>query len=82
LQAYEFYKSRGLNVDIVFINDDRSEKKQMLNQYITDLKNKIYYFNYFEDSAGKVYILSGEDVSEAERILLLTIARISLNAAS
>jgi cellobiose phosphorylase len=81
LQAYEFYKSRRLNVDIVFINDDQSEKKQMLNQYITDLKNKIYYFNYFEDSAGNVYTLSGEDISPTERTLLLTIARISLSTA-
>ena len=79
LQAYEFYKSRGLNMDIIFINDDRSEKKQMLNQYITDLINRIYYFNYFENSEGNVYMLSGEDISDTERILLLTIARISLS---
>ena len=82
LHAYEFYKSRGLNIDVVIINDEQNENKQILNQYITYLVNKIYYFNYFEDSAGNVYTISGEDINESERILLLTIARISLNAST
>lgn len=80
LQAYEFYKSRAIYIDIVIINNENQENEPLLKKYISDLVNKIYYFNYFENPSGNVYILSASEVSEEEKYLLYTIARISLNS--
>ena len=80
LQAYEFYKSRAIYIDIVIINNENQENEPLLKKYISDLVNKIYYFNYFENPSGNVYILSASEVSEEEKYLLYTIVRISLNS--
>ncbi len=80
LQAYEFYKSRAIYIDIVIINNEKEDNEQLVKKYITDLVNKIYYFNYFENPSGNVYILSASELSEQEKILLYTISRISLNS--
>ena len=80
LQAYEFYKSRGIYIDIVIINNENECKEELLKKYISDLVNKIYYFNYFENASGNVYTLFCNDLSSEERILLYTIARITINS--
>ncbi|MBP7101685.1 MAG: hypothetical protein KBA86_00405 [Bacteroidales bacterium] len=82
LQAYEFYKSRGVYVDIVIINNEKESNEELLKKYISDLVNKIYYFNYFENSSGNVHTLSSSELSEEEKTLLYTIARISINTSS
>ncbi len=82
LQAYEFYKSMGLFMDIVIINNEKESNEEVLEKYISDLVNKIYYFNYFENLRGNVYTISARDLSEEERTLLYTIARITIDSST
>lgn len=82
IQAYEFYKSMGLFMDIVVINNENQCKEKLLQKYISDLVDKIYYFNYFENTKGNVYTISSCDLSEEERTLLYTIARITIDSST
>ncbi|NLJ82188.1 MAG: hypothetical protein GX330_03585, partial [Bacteroidales bacterium] len=82
LQAYEFYKSRGIYIDIVVIDNEKNCKEGVLKKYISDLISKIYYFNYFENTLGNIYTISCSEITSEERILLQTIARISIDTSN
>jgi cyclic beta-1,2-glucan synthetase len=82
LQAYEFYKSRAIYIDVVIINNEDAEKEKMISDYIDGLMYRINNLNYFENSPGGVYIISVADISGEEKTLLNTVAEISLNAST
>lgn len=77
LQAYEFYKSRAIYIDIVIINSEKDSKKEIIGKYIGNLMFRINNLNYFENSPGHVYIV--KDLTNEEFTLLKTIAKISLD---
>ena len=68
LRAYEFYKSRAIYIDIIIINNEIDEKKEIVNKYVERLLYRINNLNYFEDSPGSVKVVS--DITEEERTLL------------
>jgi cyclic beta-1,2-glucan synthetase len=80
LQAYEFYKSRGIYVDILIINNEDSSKEHFILNYINNLMYRINNLNYFENSPGNIYIVSSSQVNDNDKILLKTVARLSLDA--
>ncbi|MGI6329707.1 MAG: GH36-type glycosyl hydrolase domain-containing protein [Bacilli bacterium] len=80
LQAYEFYKSRGLYLDVVIINSETAKKVKHVDNYIKNLLYRINNLNYFENSPGGVYTISSKKLSETDRILLKTVARLDLDA--
>ncbi|MBR1549849.1 MAG: hypothetical protein IJ634_04350 [Bacteroidales bacterium] len=80
LRAFEYYKVHGLLLDLVFINDAPEKEREALTHFIMGMANTEHLWVEHSD-AGKVYVLNGNDVSDAERILLRTVARLSFSTA-
>ena len=80
LRAFEYYKVHGLRLDLVFINDAPERDREGVVHFIRNMANTEHLWASHSD-AGKVYVLDGKDVSEAERILLHTVARLSFTTA-
>ena len=79
LQAYEYFKMRGMHLDVVIINDEQGERRDMLTRYIMDLAT-FEHISSEKNPVGRTYVINGSDLSEAERILFHTVARVSLTA--
>ena len=76
LRAFEYYKVHGMRLDLVFINDAPEREREGLTHFIRNMANTEHLWaEHTED--GKVYVLDGRDLSEAERILLHTVARLT-----
>ncbi len=80
LRAFEYYKVHGMRLDLVFINDAPLHEREGLSHFIRNMANTEHLWAEHSD-AGKVYVLDGSDVTEAERILLRTVARLTFNTA-
>ncbi|MBP5190192.1 MAG: hypothetical protein J6031_04685 [Bacteroidales bacterium] len=80
LRAFEYYKVHGLVLDLVFINDATGNEHDSLAHFIRNMADtERLWVNHQND--GKVYILNGSDISDAERTLLRTVARLTFNTA-
>ena len=66
----------GLLLDLVFINDAPEREREGLTHFIYGMANTEHLWAEHSD-AGRVYVLNGSDVTEAERILLRTVARLT-----
>ena len=80
LRAFEYYKVHGLLLDLVFINDAPERELEGLTHFIRNMANTEHLWAEHSE-AGKVYVLDGRELSEAERILLRTVARLTFNTA-
>ena len=78
LRAFEYYKVHGMVLDLVFINDVPGNDHDGLTHFIRNMANTEHLWATHEET-GKVFILKGEELSEAERTLLRTVARIDFN---
>ncbi len=78
MRAYEYYKVRGLILDVVFVNDAPESQREGLNHFIRTLADTEHLWVSHE-GGGRVYILNGDEVSDAERTLLRTVARLTFN---
>lgn len=79
MRAFEYFKVHGLAMDIVFINDEKGENKEGLHHFIRNIANTEHLWQS-HNQAGKVYVLDGETLSDDERTLLRTVARLALSA--
>ncbi|MBO4586637.1 MAG: hypothetical protein J5677_02315 [Bacteroidales bacterium] len=80
LRAFEYFKVHGMRLDLVFINDAPQHEREGLMHFIRNMANTEHLWAEHSD-AGKVYVLDGHDVSEAERTLLHTVARLTFSTA-
>ena len=78
LRAFEYYKVHGMVLDLVFINDVPGNDHEGLTHFIRNMANTEHLWATHEQ-VGQVFILNGDEISEDERVLLHTVARISLN---
>ena len=78
LRAFEYYKVHGMVLDLVFINDVPGDEHDGLTHFIRNMADTEHLWTTHEQD-GQVFILNGDDISEDERILLRTVARIDLN---
>ncbi|MCR5013313.1 MAG: hypothetical protein K6A28_00895, partial [Bacteroidales bacterium] len=78
LRAFEYYKVHGMVLDLVFINDVAGEDHDGLTHFIRNMANTEHLWVTHEE-AGQVFILNGNELNDAERTLLRTVARISFN---
>ena len=76
LRAFEYYKIHGLRLDLVFINDAPENERDGLYHFINGMANTEHLWAEHTD-AGKVFVLNGSELSDAERILLRTVARLT-----
>ena len=78
LRAFEYFKVHGLRLDMVFINDAPLREKEGLMHFIRSMADTEHLWTTHSD-AGHVYVLDGNDLSEAERTLLHTVARLTFD---
>jgi cyclic beta-1,2-glucan synthetase len=77
IQAHAYWRLKGLVVDLVIWNEDESVYRQTLQEAITDLVAASPEAS-FVDRPGGIFIRRGEQMSEEDRALLQTVARIVL----
>ena len=78
LRAFEYFKIHGLRLDLVIINDAPNNERDGLTHFIRGMANTEHLWAEHSD-AGKVYVLDGNDLSDAERTLLHTVARLTFD---
>ncbi len=78
LRAFEYYKVHGLILDLVFINDIEGPKRDGLTHFIRNMANTEHLWAPHSD-AGHVYVLNGNEITDEERVLLHTVARLTFN---
>ena len=75
LQAHAYWRLKGLPTDLVIINEDFSGYRAVLQDVLTGLINARPKLPD-SDSAGAVFVRRADELSEDERVLLQTVARI------
>lgn len=80
VRAHAYWRMKGLAVDLVVWNEDASVYRQSLQQAILDIVSASPGAAFL-DRPGGVFVRRGEQMSEEERALLQTVARIVLDDA-
>lgn len=75
LQAHAYWRLKGLVVDLVIINEDRSKYRAELHDRIVGLVNSGLETHALGRQGG-VFVRRSDELSEDERVLLQTVARI------
>ena len=75
LQAHAYWRMKGLRADLVIVNEDFSGYRAQLHDVIMGLINSGPEPQVF-DTPGGVFLRRAEELSEDERVLLQTVARI------
>ncbi len=79
LKAYEYFKTRGIFIDVVIINREKDKYKPIIDRAIEQELYRIETLFDFGGTPGKVYVLDSDEVSTEEATLLRMVARISFN---
>jgi cellobiose phosphorylase len=77
LKAHEYWRMKGLSVDLVILNEDEGSYTQPLQNLLRDIVS-VSHARELQDKPGGVFIRSGRTMPEEDKILLLTVARIVL----
>ncbi|TDT61306.1 GH36-type glycosyl hydrolase domain-containing protein [Fonticella tunisiensis] len=79
LRAHEYWRSRGLKVDLVILNQDESDYFEPLLNLIRDLVSAGHGRELI-DRAGGIFVRNAALMPEEDRILLYSASRIIINA--
>ncbi len=79
LKAYEYFKTRGIFIDVVIINREKEKYKPIIDRAIEQELYRIETLFDFGGTPGKVYVLDGDTVSDEEVTSFRMVARISFN---
>jgi cellobiose phosphorylase len=77
VQAHAYWRMRGLSVDLVIWNEDESVYRQSMQDAIMDLVAASPE-SALVDKPGGIFVRRGEQMSEEDRALLQTVARVIL----
>ena len=78
IQAHAYWQSRGLAVDLVIWNEDHANYRQVLQDQIVGLISSVIGTHALEKPGG-IYVRSIDQISNEDRILFQSVARIILN---
>ena len=78
IQAHAYWRLKGLTVDLVIWNEDRAGYRQELQDRIQDLV-AIGLESQVMDRPGGIFVRSADQISEEDRTLFLTVARVILS---
>ena len=78
LQAHGYWRMKGLKVDLVIVNDDFSGYRAVLQDQIMGLINAGPEAQVL-DKPGGVFVRRDEELTEVDRVLLQSVARVVLN---
>ncbi len=74
VQAYGYWRLKGLAVDLMILNEDHSGYRQLLHDQIMGLIAAGVEVNV-PDRAGGIFVRPGDQISNEDRTLLQTVAR-------
>jgi cyclic beta-1,2-glucan synthetase len=74
VQAHAYWRLKGLAVDLVIWNEDHTGYRQILHDQIMKLIAEGIESN-ITDRPGGIFVRSGDQISEEDRILIQTVAR-------
>ncbi|SHG92205.1 GH36-type glycosyl hydrolase domain-containing protein [Tepidibacter thalassicus] len=77
LKAHEYWKMKGLAVDLVILNEDESSYLQPLQELLKDTVSSKYGYDMF-DKPGGIFIRNANVMPEEDIILIYAVARIVL----
>lgn len=75
VQAHAFWRMHGLAVDLVIWNEDQSVYRQMLHEQIMGVITSRSEANLL-DKPGGIFIRRLEQISEEDKVLMQTVARV------
>ena len=75
LQAHAYWRMKGLVADLVIVNEDFSSYRALLHDQIMDLINTGHEAQIL-DKPGGVFLRRADELSEDDRVLFETVARI------
>ncbi|MFZ6773855.1 GH36-type glycosyl hydrolase domain-containing protein [Undibacterium sp. SXout7W] len=78
IQAHAYWQSRGLAVDLVIWNEDHANYRQILQDQILGLISSVTRSHALEKPGG-IYVRSIDQISNEDRILFQSVARVILN---
>ena len=78
VQAHAYWRLKGLAVDLVIWNEDHAGYRQTLQDQIMGLI-AAGVEAHFVDRPGGIFVRRGEQMSEEDRVLLQTVARVILS---
>jgi len=78
VQAHAYWRMKGLQVDLVIWNEDDSVYRQSLQDSIMDMVAASSEAALL-DRPGGVFVRRGDQMSDEDRVLLQTVARVVLN---
>ncbi|MFZ6686264.1 GH36-type glycosyl hydrolase domain-containing protein [Undibacterium sp. SXout11W] len=78
IQAHAYWQSRGLAVDLVIWNEDHANYRQVLQDQILGLISSVIGTHALEKPGG-IFVRSIDQISNEDRILFQSVARIILN---
>jgi cyclic beta-1,2-glucan synthetase len=81
LQAHAYWRVKGLEVDLVILNEDFSGYRQALQDRLMNLI-AAGTEAHLQDKPGGIFLRRSEQLSEEDRILLQTVARVVLTDSS
>lgn len=77
VQAHAYWNLKGLKVDLVIWNDDHTGYRQVLQESIQGIINAGY--NNSDSNNGRVFVRPVDQISQEDRILLQTVARVIIS---
>ncbi|MBE6147517.1 MAG: DUF3131 domain-containing protein [Firmicutes bacterium] len=80
LKAYEYFKNKGIYVDIIILNEEAKTYEKNIKKEIDFLIYQIQKTNSFQGKPGNIYYIEKEEMTKEEEILLNTVARLRLDS--
>ncbi|MCB0139268.1 MAG: hypothetical protein KDE50_05105 [Caldilineaceae bacterium] len=81
LRAHRYWRRRGLQIDLVIVNRQRTNYGQTVQGFVERVISRMES-NQWLNQRGGIFVVREDQLSEADRILLQTTARVVLNGAS
>ncbi len=79
LKAFEYFKNKSIFVDIIIVNNEKSELKKIIKQQIDNELYRIYSINSFRHTPGAVTVIDSNNITEEEKSLLKIVPRLMFN---
>lgn len=80
LKAYEYFKTRAIFMDIVIINRENENYKEIINHKVEQELYRMNTLYNFYSTPGRVFVIDSKDVSPEEDILFNMIARLRFDS--
>ena len=80
LKAFEYFKSKSIFVDLMIINNEVGQSKELVKKQIEDELYRIYTLNSFYHTPGMVKIVNSDIITEEDKSLLDIVPRLKFES--